>query len=379
VRFLMAAHRMKRAEQQTAPRVVTFMERHFRSLASVAAALVLFLSFSTYTVASASSALPGDWQYPIKLQTERMRLALAFGDDAKRQVKLDFAEERAREIERLHRKGRIIGPGVLDRLVEQTEPLVNDAGADWDTEDLARLQAVAAYEKATLQQAQPSIDPAAQDKLHEAVQVTLEGVTVSNELLLTRNDQQARVLTPVIPLSTGTASATATPSSTATSEASQTPEASASADATATADAQSSATPSGVINVNPTPEKVRGEVSWVRLSAGRLSTLIPSPEDGWFIAGMDMNANATSLITLNTLNGDMYWFIARNGRFDEVQMRIQRDDGQVYVTDRDLLRAVYGDDAEIPLFVFDNIELTPLAGTTPTETPEASDSSTATP
>lgn len=394
VRFLMAAHKMKRSERRSAPRVTTLIERHFRALAGAAAVMVLFLSFSAYTVASANSALPGDWQYPVKLQTERVRLALAFGDGAKRHVKLDIAEERAREIERMHRRGRIIGPGVLDRLVEQTKPLVSDAGASWDTGDLARLQAVSEYEKTALQQAQPSLDAEAQDKLAAAVQVTLQGVTVSNELLLQRDDRPPAVLTPPLPLgalaATSTPTETATPTGTETGAASQTPEASTTPGASPTAGAPSTVTPSGDITINPTPEKVRGAVSWIRLSAGRISTLIPSPADGWFIAGIDttdgpaaapplvraQNADGTSLITLNTRTGDMYWFIARGGRFDEVQMRMQRADGQVYVADRDFLRAVYGDDAEIPLFVLENLEVTSPAATA---TPAAANTATVVP
>ena len=73
----------------------------------------LFLGFSTYTVASASAALPGDWQYPVKLQTERVRLALAFSDDGKRDVRLDIADDARTRSEELTARGDRIGPGVL--------------------------------------------------------------------------------------------------------------------------------------------------------------------------------------------------------------------------------------------------------------------------
>jgi len=69
MRFLMAAQKMRIGETRKAGRLVPFFETHFRALASAAAVVVALLSFSTYTVASASSALPGDWQYPVKLQT----------------------------------------------------------------------------------------------------------------------------------------------------------------------------------------------------------------------------------------------------------------------------------------------------------------------
>ncbi|HYM14263.1 MAG TPA: DUF5667 domain-containing protein [Dehalococcoidia bacterium] len=392
VRFLMAAHRMTQRDGRTrAPRLVAFTERHFRTLASAAAVLVLFLSFSTYTIASANNALPGDWQYPVKLQTERVRLALAFGTGAKREVRLDIAEERAHEIEGLAKERRTITAGVLARLVDQTKPLVADAGANWDTADLARLQSVVAFEQAALQQARPQIPASAQQQLTEAVQVTMQGVTVSNQILTTRTDRPPAVVTPYIPLSalditpTPTTTPTATATTTAPAGASATPVTPAAPAGSATPAASPSAVPTGEVIVNPTPEKVRGTVSWLRIAAGNVTTLVPSAKDGWYILGINgdqsvsspsptlvklSNTNGTSLITLNTQNGDMYWFIAHGNKFDEIQMRIRQPNGQVLVTDPGYLRAVYGSDAEIPLFVLANIDVTaPAATATPAITP----------
>jgi hypothetical protein len=75
---------------------------------------------------------------------------------------------------------------------------------------------------------------------------------------------------------------------------------------------------------------------------------------------------------LNIRTGDMYWFIARNGRFDEVQMRLKRADGEIVVVDRDFVQQIYGDAAKIPLYVLDNIEIEPE----PTPTPSPADTAT---
>jgi hypothetical protein len=392
VRFLMAAHRVKRAERPRAPRIVTFAERHFRSLATAAAVLVLFLSFSAYTVASANSALPGDWQYPVKLQTERVRLALAFGDDAKRGVRLSIAEERAREIEALARQRRPISASVINRLVEQTKPLINDAGNDWDTDDLARLQTVAEREKAALQQAQPQVDPAAQSELTAAVQVTLQGVTVSDQLLATRDDRPPAVVTPNVPVSALDATATPTPTAIVGSDA--TPGTSATPSDSSTPGTTPTAIPTGEIIVNPSPETVRDEINWIRIVAGNISTLVPSSADGWVIQGINgeqgvaspsptlvklSNTNGTALMTLNTRNGDMYWFIAHGTKFDEVQMRIQQPDGQVLIADTDYLHAVYGADADVPIFVLANLTVKPAAEAPPEATPSSVGTDSATP
>ena len=97
VRFLLAAQRLRQeAAGKPAPRRVPLFGSPMRAVGALAAAAVLFFGFSTYTVATADAALPGDWQYPVKLQTERVRLALAFSDGQRHDVKLDIAEERIR-------------------------------------------------------------------------------------------------------------------------------------------------------------------------------------------------------------------------------------------------------------------------------------------
>jgi len=394
VRFLMAAHRMRAGEakqpRRAAPALVRFTERHFRVLAGAAAALVLFLSFSTYTVASANSALPGDWRYGIKLRTEQVRLALAFSEGGKRGVKLDIVEERARELEELTKNGDTIDQGVLGRIVAQTAPLVQSADDGWDTEDVARLQEIASRERRALDQARPKVKPEAQDELAQAVDVSRKAVEVSSKIIVQRPSAPPEVVTPS-ELLTASSSAVTTP----TPGASETPAAGATVTAgpgsetPAATPATSTAEPT--FGVEPATALVRGGVTWRRLVVGRLSTLIPDEKDGWrysfdVAAGTNptpalvhlSNADGTSLITLNPRNGDVYWFIAHGGRFGEIQLRIQQADGTVLVVDRDYLLSVYGaDDTAIPLYVLDNIDLQPTP--TPTARPEPQDKIVPTP
>lgn len=370
MRFLMAAQRMGLAETPRRRSFVPQLHGSFRALASAAAALVLFLSFSTYTVASASNALPGDWQYPIKLQTERVRLALAFSDSSRRDVKLGRAEERAHEIEQLTKRGKIIGPGVLDRLTEQTQPLIDDAAAGWNTGDIARLKAVAEREQIALEQAKDHVDAGAQDEFAQAAGVSKEAADVAGQMLVARPDALPQVIKGTLLLDQ--TSSPVPPS--ATPEASATPGA-----GSPTVAAPGGRPPAGTgIVVQPTPVRVHGGITWNRLVIGRFTTLIPSDEDGWHIpsdgAGASpslvklSNVDGTSLMTLNPRTGDMYWFIAHGGRFDEVQMRLRQPDGTILVADRVRLRSLYGEAAAVPLYVLANIELQPDPTDTPTNT-----------
>jgi hypothetical protein len=373
VRFLMAAQRMRLGQNAPQRRFGRIFQDHVRGLAGAAAVLVVFLSFSTYTVASADNALPGDWQYPVKLQTERVRLTLTFSDGARRSVQLDIAEERAREIGQMTKRGRIIGPGVLNRLVDQTKPLVDDAGDGWDTGDIARLHTIAELEQVTLQQAEPQVDPAAQESLAAARDVSKQAVVLSDSILVMRPDALPRVVTPSVPLVAAQRS-TPTPL-----DGSATPDASSTPGPTGTSTAPAS------VRVDNTPETTKANVSWIRLAAGRFTTLIPSPADGWSISGMDVaagpapapslmklsNADGTSLITFNLKTGDMYWFIDHGGRFDEIQMRIALPDGRTVVADGDYLRQVYGDSSAIPRYMLANIAVEPLPTATPATEPTA--------
>jgi hypothetical protein len=374
MRFLMAAQRMGLAEAPRRRWSVPQLHGSFRALATAAAVLVLFLSFSTYTVASASSALPGDWQYPIKLQTERVRLALAFSDSSRRHVRLSRAEERAHEIERMAKRGQIIGPGVLDRLAQQTQPLIDDAAAGWNTEDIARLKAIAEREQIALEQAKEQVDAGAQDEFTQAADVSQAAADLAGKILVTRPDAPPQVIK-------GTLLLDETPSPvppSATPEPSATP-----GDGSPTALPTRTARAGSGVTVEPTPVRVRGGITWNRLVVGRFTTLIPSEEDGWHMTGDGAeaspslvklsNIDGTSLITLNPRTGEMFWFIAHDGRFDEVQMRLRQPDGDVLVADGVYLRTLYGDVAAVPLYVLVNIELQPEPE--PTATP----TSTATP
>lgn len=376
LRFLLAAQRMGLAEQRKSRRFMPGIHAGARAFAGAAAAFVLFLSFSTYTVASANSALPGDWQYPVKLQTERVRLALAFSDSSKRGVHLDIAEERARELEELTRHGRIIGPGVLDRIVEQTQPLLDGATGDggWDTQDIARLKSVAEREQRAIEDARPQVPPDAQDELAQAAVVSKQAADAAGKILVERPDSPPLVIKPKDLLSKTPAGETSTPAA----QPSATPGASTPGAISPTAAMPTPSTP-GELVIGPTPEVVRGGIVWNRVAVGRFTTLIPSEASGWHIIDTGggnspsliklSNSDGTSLITLNPRTADMYWFTAHDGRFDEVQMRLMEGDGTVRVQEAATLRDLYGDAAAIPLYILDNIEVAPEPTPTPSPVP----------
>lgn len=366
VKFLMAAQRMKLGERAPRAHLPVFgsprrvFDSPCRAFAGAGAAMVVFLGLSTYTVASASAAVPGEWRYGVKLQTERVRLALAFSEDAKQDVRLDIAEERVDEIQELTVRGKIIGPGVIDRLKEQTQPLAENI-ATLDPGELARVNAIAEKSKTVLEEATAQVAPSAQLAFEEAKQIVEDAALDSLVRILDAGGPT--VISPRIPAPT--AEPTETPGPTETPDA-----------RTPTTTPNASPTRGTGIEIDPTPAGVDHGVTWIRIAVGRFSTLIPSEGDGWRIAGVNAaagaaptlvrisNADGTQIIALNPRNGDTYWFVAVNGVFDEVQLRIERD-GQTFIADRDLLARLYGSLAEIPLYIAGHIEIAPELAPTP--------------
>ena len=68
---------------------------------AVAFALFLVLVAGGGTVAAASSSLPGEILYPVKLATEQVRLAFAFSDTGKAELYAQFAVRRSEEIAKI--------------------------------------------------------------------------------------------------------------------------------------------------------------------------------------------------------------------------------------------------------------------------------------
>jgi len=380
VRFLMAAHKLRQQrDHRHQPRRVPLFGSPARALAGGLAVVALFLGFSTYTVATADAALPRDCQYPVKLQTELVRLALAFSDGAKRDVKLDLAEERVHEIEEMTRRGRQIGPGTLERLVKHTEPLIDEA-RDWPTDDVARLRQVAEREKQVLAAAAPHVDADAAPQLDKAVDVSQVAIKEATELIVREPSRPPTVVPPVLELT-----ATPTPTATATTPAaSATPEEGTPAASATPAATEQPRTPTSEVVIDDTPVATRDNVPYYEVRAGHLVAFLPGAESGWHLVSEGTggvptllryaNSEGTSIIAISTLTGDMYWYIAANGKIDEVQMRITRD-GSVLVQDRGLLLGAYGRAAAIPLAVMDSITIVP----DPTPTPHPTNTGTAIP
>ncbi|MBI4219630.1 MAG: DUF4382 domain-containing protein [Chloroflexi bacterium] len=109
-----------------------------------AAAVLLLILGGTGTVAASRGTIPGDTFYPVKIVTERARLAFVIAEQDKASLHVSFAERRAREISALLERGENDqAVATAERLASHLESagrLSSDASPDVKSELQARLE-----------------------------------------------------------------------------------------------------------------------------------------------------------------------------------------------------------------------------------------------
>lgn len=130
-----------------APRPVVH-RRGWLVFAPVGIAAMLFLAIAVPVLGSMDGgAVPGDWNYAFKRATERVRLALTVDSSDRRLLRIEFAQRRLNEIEKLSNNGRVDGHS------RQVAALLKDYTADVN-------QATAGLPPSAVQQSNNLVDQA---------------------------------------------------------------------------------------------------------------------------------------------------------------------------------------------------------------------------
>lgn len=139
-----------------APRPVVH-RRGWLVFAPVGVAAALFLAIALPVLGSMDTgAVPGDWNYAFKRSTERVRLALTVDPNDRRVLRLEFAQRRLNEIEKLSNNGQ------SNRHPNQVTALLKDY-----TADLNQVAPAAASLPASAQQQKDNLAAQAQPLLTE--------------------------------------------------------------------------------------------------------------------------------------------------------------------------------------------------------------------
>ncbi len=383
--FVMAARRrfLTAAQEILAPRRPSRWQPVFRLAASVAAILVLgFLSVGGFAVTTSANTLPGDWRYPVKRTMEDIRYTLTFDQGGRRQLDIEYTQKRLDEVQKLAERGDKIGEGPLNDLAAQTNSLVT---ANLDLKDAEKVSELAQQQQVVLQNVAPQVDPNATDELQEAQVMSAKAYLMAATTVVEATEGQA-------------ASPTAEPTLTTTAEAPAAAPTETMETAEPTQPAAPTATPQpkapeitpipGQLVEAPIQNEQDAGVSWSLVVVGRLSVDVPS-SDGWSLLGLDVgsdgvatapfllrvaNADLSTIISINTENGDAYWDQNINDKYQELVIR-QANGPVVWQATQDQLTAFSAANVDIILHFLDSIKMAPR----PTATPKPTRTSTPAP
>ncbi len=367
-RFLTAAQEVLSSQRQSR------WQPAFRFAASAAAALLLaFLGLGSFAVTTSADTLPGDWRYPVKRTMEDIRYNLTFDDGGRRQLDIEFTQKRLDEVQKLAEQQGHVGEGPLDDLASQTNSLVT---ANLNLKDAEKVSALALEQQQVLQNVAPLVDPKATDELQEAKTTSTKAYVAAASIVV------AHEPLPALPSPEPTEATAGTPTSTPMAG---TPTSAPPGDTATPRPVVPEITPiPGALIVAPVENENAAGVTWNLVVIGRLSLQVPAQSSGWKMLGLEVdpygiasapfllrlaNADFSTIVVVNTQNGDTYWDQDVNGVFQESVVR--RSDGPIlWQATRDELVAFSPANADIIFHIVNSIVLSPPPTATPTLTPQ---------
>lgn len=153
------------------PRGVLTFARTVMTRVAAAVAIVLFTGWSLS--AASSDALPGDFLYPIKLFTERVRFHLALNPTDKAELRIVFSEKRLIEALRQHRQGDGIDRALLQAMLDEAQKALDETKRlPEPTRDLlhSRIASVWEFQGKTLEAISKKATPKEQETLQPFMQ-----------------------------------------------------------------------------------------------------------------------------------------------------------------------------------------------------------------
>jgi hypothetical protein len=322
-------------------------------------------------------------------------MTLTFSSEARGDLRLDLAEERLSEIERLADKGRTIGGGLLSDLKGETASLVDNLQAsDVKPEKAREIAVLAQRQKEVLASVEPLVAPEDQEELQAAAETSQaayvkaaqtmalalfaeksgragrEEPTEESEL---REAQEGTEMPMPLPAEAG-----GTPGEEPTAVPSPEPP-------TATPQAPLAIIEHGV-------DEGSTVLTWDRVAIGRFSVEVPGQGSGWHFVGFDFstdntapapnmlriaNADGTAVIVINPRSGDAFWYQFKGGLFDEFIVRVAVGD-DVWQATPEALLAFHAGNGPLVLHIINSIEIAPLPTATPTSTATVAPKETAT-
>ncbi len=106
------------------PRIVNFKSRE--KVLRIAASFAIIAVLSWGTVNAATNTVPGDWFYPIKLLTEKVRFMLSINREKKVELKITYSTERLKELVSKYHSGGGLDRNLLRVMLDEVRAALDD-------------------------------------------------------------------------------------------------------------------------------------------------------------------------------------------------------------------------------------------------------------
>ena len=162
----------EQAEETANPRApkASFFSLPVMWRVAAAVLIVLFLGWSTAT--ASAGAVPGDFLYPVKLLTERVKFFMTVNAEDRAELRIVFSEERLKEALRTHQRGGGVDKELLRAMLDEAR-LALDAAPELPeitTEFLSsRVSHLSEFQKAMLEHMQKRATPEEKETLQPFV------------------------------------------------------------------------------------------------------------------------------------------------------------------------------------------------------------------
>ncbi|MDF1613112.1 DUF5667 domain-containing protein [Stygiobacter electus] len=134
-----------------------------------AAFLFLVVLFSAATISA--NSVPGDFLYPLKLATEKIKFMLTFNSEKKAELRLTFSDKRLQEMIAVFQQSGKLDTTLLKEMLDEAKLALEETKIPTDTASVfvTKLRHVNAYQKDVLEKIRPQVVSSNRKIVDEAI------------------------------------------------------------------------------------------------------------------------------------------------------------------------------------------------------------------
>jgi ABC-type multidrug transport system fused ATPase/permease subunit len=116
--------KMANEAPSTKPKMVNFKSR--KIVLRIAASIAIIFILGWGSISAATNTVPGDWFYPIKLLTEKVRFMLSVNNEKKVELKITYSTERLKELVAKYHSGDGLDRELLKVMLDEAQAALDD-------------------------------------------------------------------------------------------------------------------------------------------------------------------------------------------------------------------------------------------------------------